>query len=137
MKVFFVFALAFVVAIQTANSTNQCFKCSDPMTKGSCKGDEADWEKNGWKKVDCSGGSWGSKITKVDGDDTTITRDCAWGTGSGTGLKNTCQGKADDGKGGEMCFCEGNLCNGSFKTQASVFGTIMLLIFFFTYFQLR
>merc|ERR1719334_881444 len=127
MKVFFVFALAFVVAIQTANSTNQCFKCSDPMTKGSCKGDEADWEKNGWKKVDCSGGPWCQKITKVDGDKTTITRDCGGNSGSGKGLTNTCQGKADEG--GEICFCEGNLCNGSFKTHASVVGTVMLLIF--------
>jgi len=126
MKVFFVFVLALIVSIQTANAKkDQCFKCGNHENKESCKkGDEADWKKLGWKKVDCKSG-WCVENIFGKGKDTIIVKDC-FDLDPNKNMKEDC---VDIPNGiGEACYCKGNLCNGSFKTQASVVGTIMLVI---------
>jgi len=124
MKVFIAFVFAIMVSIQTADAKDQCFKCGNQMKKESCKeGDEADWKKLGWEKVDCESG-WCLENIFGKGKDTIIVKDCF-----GFAPNNMKEGCGDLQNGlGEACYCKGNLCNGSFKTQASVVGIIMLAI---------
>jgi len=101
-------------------NATKCYKCPNKKGDKSCSSDKDDWKT-------CNTKGQCLKVTTdipLVGED--VQRECGGPKGE---LPLGCKEVTIAGVKGEKCVCEGELCNGAFKAQASIVGMIMLVTF--------
>jgi len=114
MKIFLVFALAFIAVSQTVYAL-KCYECGDKIGNTVCESN-----KQNWKNITCSKGQACMKLDGERAGKTINARMCSKGN-------DGCDHNEGKGNTGWTCVCSNeDYCNGSFKGQASIVGTILL-----------
>jgi len=122
MKILFVSAFALVIFCQTVNAKDEfeCYKCGDAehIKTDHCPAPKDDKFSN-WQTGPCKSGKCKKVTLELPGHSYTVTG-CA-----NKDEKEECDTEYQT----ETCICNEHLCNGAFKTKASIVGMIMLITF--------
>jgi len=118
MKIFLVFALAFIAVSQTVNAL-KCYQCGNLLKGETCSSNKDKWEEKSCTVDQCQ------MIDGVNKDGKAfVVRMCSGDKDN----KDGCKSSEKNGMKGTVCYCSNEkLCNGAFTAQASIVGTILLV----------